>query len=140
MRLIERLHNPESKFTIRQIVKWLWRVMKGNRTQAVFNATIGLLGVVCSLLMVWAMQHTIDMATGVSEGSLYWGVALMGFVIVCEFEHKYNKILGFPIPSLENSPSNKWGTGIPQEYSPCKFNLTIIKVTSGLYVKGASGH
>ena len=92
MRLIERLHNPESKFTIRQIVKWLWRVMKGNRTQAVFNATIGLLGVVCSLLMVWAMQHTIDMATGVSEGSLYWGVALMGFVIICEFSLNISRV------------------------------------------------
>jgi len=92
VRLIERLHNPESKFTIRQIVKWLWRVMKGNRAQAVFNATIGLLGVVCSLLMVWAMQHTIDMATGVSEGSLYWGVALMGFVIVCEFSLNISRV------------------------------------------------
>ena len=85
MKLIEKLHNPESKYTIRQIVRWLWRVLRGNRTQALFNASIGMLGVVCSLLMVWAMQRTIDMATGVVSGSIYWGVALMGTVILAEF-------------------------------------------------------
>ena len=85
MKLIEKLHNPESKYTIRQIVRWLWRVLRGNRTQALFNASIGMLGVACSLLMVWAMQRTIDMATGVVPGSIYWGVALMGTVILAEF-------------------------------------------------------
>ena len=85
MKLLEKLHNPESKYTIRQIVRWLWRVLRGNRTQALFNASIGMLGVVCSLLMVWAMQRTIDMATGVVSGSIYWGVALMGTVILAEF-------------------------------------------------------
>lgn len=85
MKLIEKLHNPESKYTIRDIVRWLWRVLRGNRTQALFNASIGMLGVVCSLLMVWAMQRTIDMATGVVPGSIYWGVALMGAIILGEF-------------------------------------------------------
>ena len=85
MKLIEKLHNPESKYTIRDIVRWLWRVLRGNRTQALFNASIGMLGVMCSLLMVWAMQRTIDMATGVVPGSIYWGVALMGTVILAEF-------------------------------------------------------
>ena len=85
MKLIEKLHNPESKYTIRQIVRWLWRVLRGNRTQALFNASIGMLGVACSLLMVWAMQRTIDMATGVVPGSIYWGVAMMGAIILGEF-------------------------------------------------------
>ena len=67
---------------MRQIVRWLWRVLRGNRTQALFNASVGLLSVVCSLLMVWAVQRTIDMATGIREGSLYWGVALMGLIIL----------------------------------------------------------
>ena len=85
MKLIEKLHNPESKYTVRQIVRWLWQVLRGNRAQALFNASIGMLGVACSLLMVWAMQRTIDMATGVVAGSIYWGVALMGTIILCEF-------------------------------------------------------
>jgi len=77
---------------MRQMVQWLWRVIRGNRLQVFLNATIGLLGVGCSLLMVWAMQHTIDMASGASEGSLYWGVALMGIVILCEFALNISKI------------------------------------------------
>ena len=85
MKILERLHNPDSKYTARQIVRWLWRVMRGNRTQATLNAVIGLLGVVCSLLMVWAMQRAIDMATGTRPGSFYWGVALMAVIIAGEF-------------------------------------------------------
>ena len=92
MRILERLHNPESNYTIRQILRWLWRVLKGNRRQVLFNACIGLFGVVCSLMMVWAMQRAIDMAAGVREGSLYWGVALMGLVIVCEFALNISKV------------------------------------------------
>ena len=63
MKLIEKLHNPESKYAIRQIVRWLWRVLRGNRTQALFNASIGMLGVACSLLMVWAMQLSLHWAS-----------------------------------------------------------------------------
>ncbi|MBQ8711433.1 MAG: ABC transporter ATP-binding protein [Prevotella sp.] len=59
--------------------------MRGNRTQALLNTLIGVLGVGCSLLMVWAMQRAIDIAAGSTSGSLYWGVALMGLVIACEF-------------------------------------------------------
>ena len=92
MKLLEKLHNPESKYTVREIVRWLWRVLKGNRTQALFNASIGILGVVCSLLMVWAMQRTIDMATGVIPGSIYWGVALMGTIILAEFALGISKV------------------------------------------------
>ena len=92
MRLLERLHNPESNYTIRQILRWLWHVLKGNRRQVLFNASIGLLGVVCSLMMVWAMQRAIDMAAGVREGSIYWGVALMGVVIACEFALNISKV------------------------------------------------
>ena len=43
-------------------------------------------------MMVWAMQRTIDMASGAREGSLYWGVALMGAVIVAEFALNISRI------------------------------------------------
>lgn len=91
-RLLERLHDPESQYTVRQIVCWLWQVMRGNRTQALFNASIGLLGVGCSLLMVWVMQQTIDIAAGDREGSLYWGVALMGLIILAEFALNISRV------------------------------------------------
>ena len=92
MRLIERLHNPESKYSVGIILRWLWRVLRGNRRQVVLNAMLGLMGVGCSLLMVWAMQRAIDIAAGNRGGSLYWGVALMGGIIVCEFALNISKI------------------------------------------------
>lgn len=91
-RLIERLHNPESKFSVRQILRWLWFVLRGNRRQVVLNASLGLMGVGCSLLMVWAMQRTIDIAAGVRSGSLFGGVAIMGLIIVCEFALNISKV------------------------------------------------
>ena len=39
---------PDNHFTAKEIFRWLWRVLQGNRLQAVLNATIGLLGVFCS--------------------------------------------------------------------------------------------
>ena len=79
-------------YNIRQIVRWLWRVLQGNRRQVVFNASLGLLGVACSLLMVWAMQRAIDMASGTLPGSLYWGVGLMALIIAMEFALNIAKV------------------------------------------------
>ena len=84
-KLINKLLNPESKYTVSQILRWLWQALRGNRVQAVLNAVIGLLGVVASLLMVWAMQRAIDIASGARPGSLYWAVAVMGLLILGEF-------------------------------------------------------
>ena len=85
MKIKELIKIPESKYTVPQILRWLWAAWKGNRLQAVLNASIGLLGVVFSLLMVWAMQRAIDTASGAREGSLYWAVGIMGIIILCEF-------------------------------------------------------
>ena len=92
MKLIERLHNPESQYTIREILRWLWQVLRGNRTQVILNAMLGLANVGFSLSMVWAMQRAIDIAAAARPGSLYWGVALMGFVTLCEFAVSIAKV------------------------------------------------
>ena len=86
------LLNPESKYTAGAILRWLWQALRGNRVQAVLNAVIGLLGVVASLLMVWAMQRAIDIAAGSREGSLYWAVALMGALILGEFALNMSRV------------------------------------------------
>ncbi len=96
MKLIEKLHNPESKYTIRDIIRWLWQAWRGNRLQATLNASIGLLGVAVSLATVWAMKRAIDIATFNSQlstltshlsplTSIYWAVAIMAALILCEF-------------------------------------------------------
>ncbi len=85
MNFLQKLHNPESRYTVRQLLRWLWRVLKGNRLQTLMNAAIGVVGVFVSLLMVLVMQRTIDVAAGARQGSIYWGVAMMGGLILCEF-------------------------------------------------------
>ena len=85
MSLLKKLHNPESRYSVRQLLWWLWRVLKGNRRQTLLNAAIGIAGVVVSLLMVLVMQRTIDVASGARQGAIYWGVAMMGGLILCEF-------------------------------------------------------
>ena len=67
------------------ILKWLWRAWQGNRLQAVLNALLGLVSVGVSLSQVWAVQHAIDVASHAVEGNLYWAVALMGGLVLCDF-------------------------------------------------------
>ena len=76
---------PNSHYSAREILRWLWRAWRGTRLQAVVNATLGLLDVAVSLSSVWAVKHAIDVASHTTEGSLYWAVALMGLLILCGF-------------------------------------------------------
>lgn len=66
-------------------MRWFWQICKDYRLQTVLNVIIGLVGVATSLFSVWAMQMAIDIAAGNRSGSLYWAVALMAFIILCDF-------------------------------------------------------
>jgi ATP-binding cassette subfamily B protein len=85
MKIKELLRIPESKYSSRQILRWLWRAWRGNQLQAVLNASLGLLDVGVSLASVWAVKHAIDVASGAVSGSIYWAVAVMGLLILCDF-------------------------------------------------------
>ena len=85
MKLKEWLKIPETRYTTKQIFGWLWRAWHGNRLQAVLNAVVGLLQVVVSLSSVWAVQHAIDVASHTVKGNIYWAVAVMGGLILCDF-------------------------------------------------------
>ena len=74
-----------SKYKAADILRWLWRAWRGNRLQACLNAVIGLLSVVVSLAQVTAVRHAIDVASGAARGNLYWAVAAMGILILCDF-------------------------------------------------------
>ncbi len=76
---------PTPKYSARVIFKWLWRAWRGNQLQAILNAAIGLLSVVVSLAQVWAVQHAIDVASGHTEGSIYWSVGVMALLVLCGF-------------------------------------------------------
>lgn len=77
------LHNE--KYSAKVIFKWLWVAWKGNRWQAIFNAVLGLLSVVVSLLSVWAIQRAIDVAAGSRAGNIFWAVGIMGGLILVDF-------------------------------------------------------
>ncbi len=85
MKLKEWLKIPDIKYTTAEIVTWLWRIWRGNRTQAVINAVTGLAQVGVSLAQVWAVKHAIDVASGTSDGSIYMAVGLMVVLIMCDF-------------------------------------------------------
>ena len=74
-----------NNISIRQIVPWLWKALKGNRLQVALNALLGLLGVAVSLSTVWAMQNAIDIASHAVSGSLFWAVGIMAALILCDF-------------------------------------------------------
>ena len=75
----------DSKYSFKTLLKWLLNVFKDNWLQSLANATTGILGVCLSLSAVWAVKHAIDVASGYVEGSVYWSVALMAGLILCEF-------------------------------------------------------
>lgn len=76
---------PETHYSTKEIFQWLWVAWRGNRLQAVLNAVIGLLGVVVSLASVWAVQRAIDIASHTLVGNIYWAVAIMGSLVLCDF-------------------------------------------------------
>ena len=76
---------PETHYTSKEIFRWLWNAWRGNRKQAGLNALIGILSVIVSLATVWAVQHAIDVASHVREGSIYTAVSIMGALILCDY-------------------------------------------------------
>lgn len=85
MKLSNIFKIPKTKYTAKEILKWLWMAWKGNRLQASLNALIGLLGVIVSLSSVWAVQHAIDVASHEVKGEIITAVLLMGVLILCDF-------------------------------------------------------
>jgi len=77
-----------SQYSMRQIVRWLWTAMRGNRLQATVNAVIGLVEVALSLTQVWAVKHAIDIASGTSQGNIYLAVAFMALLILLDFSQR----------------------------------------------------
>lgn len=84
-RLKNLLRIPETKYSTKEIYAWLWLAWKGNRTQAMINAIIGLLGVMVSLTVVWGMQHAIDVSSHVISGSIVMAVVVLGILFFADF-------------------------------------------------------
>ena len=85
MHIKSLLRIPDNKYSTKTILSWLWLAWRGNRLQAMLNASIGVLQVVVSLAQVWAVKRAIDVASGSIPGSIYWAVGVMGLLILADF-------------------------------------------------------
>ena len=85
MHIKSLLRIPDNKYSTKTILSWLWLAWRGNRLQAMLNASIGVLQVVVSLAQVWAVKRAIDVASGSIPGSIYWAVGVMGLFILADF-------------------------------------------------------
>lgn len=85
MKIAQWITPANSAYTTRDIMRWLWKVWRGNRLQTILNALMGMATVVVSLAQVWAVKRAIDVASGSVEGSIYWAVALMGGLVLIDF-------------------------------------------------------
>lgn len=85
MKIAQWITPTNSAYTTRDIMRWLWKVWRGNRLQTILNASMGMATVAVSLAQVWAVKRAIDVASGSIEGSIYWAVALMGGLVLIDF-------------------------------------------------------
>ncbi|MDO5447232.1 MAG: ABC transporter ATP-binding protein, partial [Prevotellaceae bacterium] len=61
-KLKKLLRISTEKYSASAIFSWLWKASRGNRRQAILNATVGVLEVFVSLGSVWAIKRAIDTA------------------------------------------------------------------------------
>ena len=70
---------------ISELSKWLWKVWKMHRFQAILNVVVGILLVVLDLAFVWATKNSIDTATGQSQTfTLTTSFLILGIVVVLQ--------------------------------------------------------
>ena len=74
----------KTKYSSKQIVKWLWQHHKNCRVQAFVNMFIGLAQVGLGLLGVDTLRSLTDIATHAKEGSIVWTAVLLATVFLTE--------------------------------------------------------
>ena len=72
----------KTKYSIKQIISWLWSHHRGCRTQAIVNVVIGLVLVVTGLVSVELIRRLTDIASNQREGSLWLMVGLLAGVFI----------------------------------------------------------
>lgn len=74
----------ENSIATKKLLQWLVQNSKKAKGQAIANITIGITDVICQLLWVIACKHAIDIATGVTEGSLMKTGIIIGALMIVE--------------------------------------------------------
>ena len=74
----------KTRYSIIQIISWLWKHHKRCRLQAILNIVIGLMQVGLGLLGVDTIRSLTDIATHSKEGSIVWGAILLALILLIE--------------------------------------------------------
>ena len=64
-------------YSIRQMSRWFWHILRRHRRQVLLNTLLGSLSVVLDFAFIIATKHTIDIATHNIEGSIRWSAAIL---------------------------------------------------------------
>lgn len=73
-----------TKYSTKQIIKWMWTYHKGCRMQALLNIVIGLSFVACSMASVDLVRRLTDVATHKIDGDITFLSILLGSLFVLE--------------------------------------------------------
>ncbi len=72
----------KQKYRLTVVLRWIWQASKGARGMVVVNSLVGTLDVAVGLAFVWFSKETIDIATGVREGSLVtYGIVMAALML-----------------------------------------------------------
>lgn len=74
----------KTKYSIKQIVKWLWSHHKGCRIQTITNMVVGLALVIIGLVCVELVKRLTDVAVGSEEGNLWLLAGVLASMYVLE--------------------------------------------------------
>lgn len=74
----------KTKYSIRQIVSWLWKHHGGCRVQAFTNMAVGLLLVVIGLVCVEVVKRLTDVAVGSADGNLWLLAGVLASMYILE--------------------------------------------------------
>lgn len=74
----------KTKYSTKQIAKWMWSYNKGCRLQALLNVIIGLSLVACSMASVDLVRRLTDVATHKIEGDIVFLSVLLGSLFAVE--------------------------------------------------------
>lgn len=65
-------------------LRWMWSTTLGYRTSIVLCTLLALFHVICGWGFVWVSKHAVDVATGISDGSLAWTLTCLGAILLTE--------------------------------------------------------
>ncbi len=71
-----------STYSTRQILRWLWNILRHHRLQVGLNTVLYCVTVGLDFTFIWATKRTIDIATHSTTGDIKWAAAILVGVLL----------------------------------------------------------